>query len=50
MRVIPLRGAGVSGRELSATGFAEDVAIAAEGEDTCTVVPVRDDDGAFAPG
>jgi len=49
VRVIPLRGAGVSGRELSATGFAEDVAIATE-EDTCTVVPVRDDDGAFAPG
>lgn len=38
-----------SGRELAATGFAEDVAIAAE-EDTCTVVPVRNGDGAFAPG
>lgn len=38
-----------SGRELAATGFVEDVAIATE-EDTCTVVPVRDSDGAFAPG
>lgn len=41
--------AGVSGRRLAATGFATDVAIAME-EDTCTVVPVRDGDGAFAPG
>jgi len=40
---------GVSGRELASTGFAEDVAIAAE-EDVCTVVPVRDGNGAFAPG
>jgi 2-phosphosulfolactate phosphatase len=41
--------AGVSGRELIATGFAEDVAIATE-EDISTVVPVRDGDGAFASG
>jgi 2-phosphosulfolactate phosphatase len=41
--------AGASGRELVATGFAADVAIATE-EDMCTVVPVRDPDGAFAPG
>ncbi|MEU8869054.1 2-phosphosulfolactate phosphatase [Streptomyces umbrinus] len=41
--------AGVSGRELTAMGFAEDVAIATE-EDSCTVIPVRDGDGAFAPG
>jgi 2-phosphosulfolactate phosphatase len=38
-----------SGRELAAAGFAEDVAIATE-EDICTVAPVRDGDGAFAPG
>ena len=38
-----------SGRELAATGFVEDVAIATE-EDICTVVPVRGEDGAFAPG
>jgi 2-phosphosulfolactate phosphatase len=38
-----------SGRELAATGFVEDVAIATE-EDTCTVVPVRDGNGVFAPG
>ncbi|MCX5328055.1 2-phosphosulfolactate phosphatase [Streptomyces sp. NBC_00140] len=38
-----------SGRELASKGFVEDVAIAAE-EDACTVVPVRDGDGAFAPG
>ena len=38
-----------SGRELTATGFVEDVAIATE-EDVSTVVPVRDGDGAFAPG
>ncbi|MEU0437490.1 2-phosphosulfolactate phosphatase [Streptomyces sp. NPDC006290] len=37
---------GASGRELAATGFAEDVAIAIE-EDTCPVVPVLDDDRAF---
>jgi 2-phosphosulfolactate phosphatase len=30
-------------------GFVTDVAIAAE-DDVCTLVPVRDDDGAFAPG
>lgn len=41
--------AGSSGRQLAAMGFVEDVAIAAE-EDTCAVVPVRDGDGAFAPG
>ncbi|GAA3784500.1 hypothetical protein GCM10022403_018950 [Streptomyces coacervatus] len=41
--------ASASGRELAATGFVEDVAIATE-EDTCTLVPVRDSDGAFAPG
>jgi 2-phosphosulfolactate phosphatase len=41
--------AGVSGRQLAAAGFTEDVVIAAE-EDTCTVVPVRDGDGAFASG
>ncbi|MGW5063911.1 2-phosphosulfolactate phosphatase [Streptomyces sp. NPDC004096] len=41
--------AGTSGRELAAAGFAADVAIATE-EDVCTVVPVRDGDGAFAPG
>lgn len=41
--------AGFSGRRLAAMGFIEDVAIAAE-EDTCAVVPVRDGDGAFAPG
>ncbi|WP_406446925.1 2-phosphosulfolactate phosphatase [Streptomyces sp. NBC_01613] len=38
-----------SGRQLAATGFVEDVAIATE-EDVCTVVPIRDGDGAFAPG
>ncbi|MEU6379819.1 2-phosphosulfolactate phosphatase [Streptomyces sp. NPDC046909] len=38
-----------SGRELVAMGFTEDVAIATE-EDVCTVVPVRDRDGAFACG
>ncbi|MFF4508256.1 2-phosphosulfolactate phosphatase [Streptomyces sp. NPDC001401] len=38
-----------SGRELAATGFVEDVAIATE-EDTCALVPVRDHDGAFTPG
>ncbi|WP_329280958.1 2-phosphosulfolactate phosphatase [Streptomyces sp. NBC_01451] len=41
--------ASTSGRELAATGFAADVAVATE-EDTCAVVPVRDGDGAFAPG
>jgi len=41
--------AGVSGRELASTGFAGDVAIAAE-RDVCAVVPVRDGNGAFAPG
>ncbi|MFF4805637.1 2-phosphosulfolactate phosphatase [Streptomyces sp. NPDC001351] len=41
--------AGASGRELAVMGFAEDVAIATE-EDACAVVPVRDHDGAFAPG
>ncbi|MFE7276116.1 2-phosphosulfolactate phosphatase [Streptomyces sp. NPDC057623] len=41
--------AGSSGRQLAAMGFVEDVAIAAE-EDTCSVVPVRDGDGAFVPG
>ncbi|WP_344389939.1 hypothetical protein [Streptomyces vastus] len=40
--------AGVSGRELAATEFTEDVAIATK-EDNSTVVPVRDPDGAFAP-
>jgi len=39
---------GVSGRQLAAAGFSEDVAIAME-EDVCTVAPVRDGDGAFAP-
>ncbi len=39
--------ASVSGRELAAMGFAEDVAIAIE-EDTCPAVPVLDGDGAFA--
>jgi 2-phosphosulfolactate phosphatase len=38
-----------SGRQLAATGFVQDVAITTE-EDTCTVVPVRDGDGAFSPG
>jgi 2-phosphosulfolactate phosphatase len=38
-----------SGRQLAAMGFVEDVTIASE-EDTCAVVPVRDGDGAFAPG
>ncbi len=41
--------AGVSGQEPASTGFVEDVAIAAE-RDFCTVVPVRDGNGAFAPG
>ncbi|MEV0479722.1 hypothetical protein AB0I69_03740 [Streptomyces sp. NPDC050508] len=41
--------AGVSGQEPASTGFAEDVAIAAE-RDVSTVVPVRDGNGAFAPG
>ncbi|QFQ98649.1 2-phosphosulfolactate phosphatase [Streptomyces phaeolivaceus] len=41
--------AGASGRQLASTGFATDVAIATE-EDSCTVVPVRDGDGAFASG
>ncbi|GHB80582.1 hypothetical protein GCM10010306_088610 [Streptomyces umbrinus] len=41
--------ASVSGRQLTAAGFTEDVAIATE-EDTCALVPVRDGDGAFAPG
>ena len=41
--------AGVSGREPASTGFAEDVAIAAE-EDISTVVPVRECNDAFAPG
>ncbi|KAB1149906.1 2-phosphosulfolactate phosphatase [Streptomyces luteolifulvus] len=38
-----------SGRRLAGGGFVEDVAIAAE-EDACTVVPVRNGDGAFASG
>ena len=38
----------VSGRAPAPTGFAEDVAIAAE-EDISTVVPVRERNGAFAP-
>jgi 2-phosphosulfolactate phosphatase len=38
-----------SGRQLAAMGFVADVAIATE-DDVCTLVPVRDDDGAFAPG
>ncbi|MFF4548474.1 2-phosphosulfolactate phosphatase [Streptomyces sp. NPDC001435] len=42
-------GTGASGRRLAAMGFVEDVAIATE-EDICTVVPVRDGDGAFARG
>jgi 2-phosphosulfolactate phosphatase len=41
--------AGVSGRELAARGFVQDVAIATEG-DICAAVPVRDGDGAFSPG
>ncbi|MFF4731620.1 2-phosphosulfolactate phosphatase [Streptomyces mirabilis] len=41
--------AGVSGRELAARGFVQDVAIATEG-DICAAVPVRDGDGAFCPG
>ncbi|MFJ8113302.1 2-phosphosulfolactate phosphatase [Streptomyces sp. NPDC096132] len=40
---------GASGRELTALGFAEDIAIATQ-EDACTHVPVRDGDGAFARG
>ncbi|WP_406470084.1 2-phosphosulfolactate phosphatase [Streptomyces sp. NBC_01615] len=40
--------AGASGRELAAMGFTQDVAIAVE-EDACTIVPLRDGDGAFAP-
>ncbi|HBF83164.1 MAG TPA: hypothetical protein DD420_25570 [Streptomyces sp.] len=40
--------ASASGRELAAMGFSGDVAIAVE-EDACTVVPVLDADGAFAP-
>lgn len=42
-------GACASGRELAAAGYVEDVVIATE-EDVCTVVPVRDGDGAFASG
>ncbi|WP_158690588.1 hypothetical protein [Streptomyces sp. 142MFCol3.1] len=38
-----------SGRHLACMGLAEDVAIATA-EDGCTVVPVRDGDGSFAPG
>ncbi|MCC9707420.1 2-phosphosulfolactate phosphatase [Streptomyces sp. MNU76] len=45
----PAVAVSTSGRELAATGFADDVAIATE-EDICTVVPVRGGDGAFAPG
>jgi 2-phosphosulfolactate phosphatase len=41
--------AGASGRQLAARGFVEDMAIATA-EDTCTVVPVRNGDGAFALG
>ncbi|QES45646.1 hypothetical protein DEJ49_35825 [Streptomyces venezuelae] len=38
---------GASGRELIGGGFAEDVAVATEG-DVCSAVPVLADDGAFA--
>lgn len=38
-----------SGRQLAAMGFVADVAIATE-DDVCALVPVRDCDGAFAPG
>ncbi|MGW2716479.1 2-phosphosulfolactate phosphatase [Streptomyces sp. NPDC001492] len=38
-----------SGRRLAAMGFVADVAIATE-DDVCALVPVRDGDGAFAPG
>ncbi|MFF4361330.1 2-phosphosulfolactate phosphatase [Streptomyces sp. NPDC001604] len=38
-----------SGRRLAAMGFVADVAIATE-DDVCALVPVRDDDGVFAPG
>ncbi|MFF4803970.1 2-phosphosulfolactate phosphatase [Streptomyces sp. NPDC001351] len=38
-----------SGRRLAAMGFVADVAIATE-DDVCTLVPVRDGDGAFTPG
>ncbi|MGW3116785.1 2-phosphosulfolactate phosphatase [Streptomyces sp. NPDC001107] len=39
----------ISGRRLAAMGFVADVAIATE-DDVCALVPVRDGDGAFAPG
>ena len=38
-----------SGRRLAAMGFVADVAIATE-DDVCALVPVRDGEGAFAPG
>ncbi|MET7479721.1 2-phosphosulfolactate phosphatase [Streptomyces sp. NPDC005648] len=38
-----------SGRQLAASGFAEDVAIACE-TNTCAHVPTRAGDGAFGPG
>lgn len=41
--------AGTSGRELTVLGFSQDIGIASE-EDACTLVPVRDGDGAFARG
>ncbi len=44
----PARSPPVSGRELAARGFVQDVAIATEG-DICAAVPVRDGDGAFSP-
>ncbi|WP_327318755.1 hypothetical protein [Streptomyces sp. NBC_01235] len=40
---------GLSGRELTALGCAEDTAVATQ-EDACALVPVRDGEGAFAPG
>ena len=38
-----------SGRRLAAMGFVADVTIATE-DDVCALVPVRDGEGAFAPG
>ncbi|MDW8807762.1 hypothetical protein P1P68_23995 [Streptomyces scabiei] len=40
---------GTSGRQPTTPGFVEDVAVVTE-EDARTLAPVRDGDGAFAPG
>src|SRR2546429_459122 len=45
----PHRAAIASGRRLAAMGFLADAAIATE-DDVCALMPVRDGDGAFAPG